>query len=387
MKRILLSVLILCFLSILSFAQWVDTGGSTWTATTESAQQEIKDIQNDIHDHTNSAWTVKGNVWISSGVITTIEQLNQGNIWITSGVVTTVEQLNQGNVWITSGVVTSVGQLDQGNVWITSGVITRVQAVTQLDQGTVWITSGVVTNVNQVDQGNIWITSGVITRVQAVTQLDGGTVWITSGVITNVNQLDQGNIWITSGVVTKVEEIGQVNQANVWITSGVITTVQTVQQLNQGNVWITSGVVTSIGQVNQGNVWVTSGTITIGNFPVDYPDSTAQASLSSIDGNITKCDTDDVSDARYYNKVSTGTAGRINASGNIAISDYSMEAYVFYSDGGDSQIESTWHDGIIWALDGIPVRTEKLSVPISNPTFQCTLPAGTSLYYILHGVK
>ncbi len=59
MKRFFL---ILCILSfpILLFGQWVDTGGSTWTATDTSVQEEIKDIQNDVHDRANNAWRITG---------------------------------------------------------------------------------------------------------------------------------------------------------------------------------------------------------------------------------------------------------------------------------------------------------------------------------------
>lgn len=49
MKKILL---VLCILSIpvILFGQWVDTGGSTWTATNIDVDWEIKEIQNDTHD-------------------------------------------------------------------------------------------------------------------------------------------------------------------------------------------------------------------------------------------------------------------------------------------------------------------------------------------------
>jgi hypothetical protein len=94
-----------------------------------------------------------------------------------------------------------------------------------------------------------------------------------------------------------------------------------------------------------------------------------------------------IEDTRYQNMVSTGTAGKIFASGNIAVTNYSMDAYTFYSVGGDSTILSTWHDGTIYALEGVPISPQKLSIPVVNPTFQCTLPAETTLYYILHGVQ
>lgn len=130
----------------------------------------------------------------------------------------------------------------------------------------------------------------------------------------------------------------------------------------------------------------------VSSFPTDYPDITAQSSLSSIDTNTGNIyselnSTPSVSDIRYTSKISTGTAGKVLVSGNIAITNYSMETYAFYSVGGDTEITSTWTNGIIYALDGIPVNTEKLSIPVINPTFQCSLNYGTTLYYILQGVK
>lgn len=50
MKKILFASLILCFLFVPSFAQWVNTGGSTWTSTANDVDLEIKEIQNDVHD-------------------------------------------------------------------------------------------------------------------------------------------------------------------------------------------------------------------------------------------------------------------------------------------------------------------------------------------------
>lgn len=176
-------------------------------------------------------------------------------------------------------------------------------------------------------------------------------VFITSGVISIIEQIeDDLNVWITSGVITIIEQIE--DDLNVWITSGVISAIE-----DDLNVWVTSGIISIVQQIEDDlNVWVTSGTIT-------------------------------TQDERYTGKVSTGTSGKLNVSGNIAVTNYSMEAYSFYSDGGDSEITSTWHAGITYALNGIPVTPQKLSIPVSNPTFQCTLPAATTLYYILHGVQ
>lgn len=93
-----------------------------------------------------------------------------------------------------------------------------------------------------------------------------------------------------------------------------------------------------------------------------------------------------VSDIRYSGLTSTGTAGKMFVSGNISVSNWSLDNYTFYSVGGDSTITCTWKGGIMYALQGIPIAPMRLSVPVADPTFQCTLPAGTTLYYVLDGV-
>ena len=63
-----------------------------------------------------------------------------------------------------------------------------------------------------------------------------------------------------------------------------------------------------------------------------------------------------------------------------------MDSFTFYSVGGESQITSNWSGGIMYAPDGIAIAPIKLSRPVTNPTFQCVLPADTTLYYILTGI-
>jgi len=128
------------------------------------------------------------------------------------------------------------------------------------------------------------------------------------------------------------------------------------------------------------------------SFPSDYPDSAAQGSLSDIDTNTSNIynqmkSSSIVVNQAYVNKVSTGTAGKLIISGNITITALSIDAYSFYSVGGDSQITSTWMDGTIYALEGIPIDFKKMVIPVANPTFQCSLATNTTLYYILNGIR
>ncbi len=129
-----------------------------------------------------------------------------------------------------------------------------------------------------------------------------------------------------------------------------------------------------------GSTWATTSTDyderTISNLTFDEPISSVKVTITS--GTIV--------DDRYSGAVSTGTSGFINASGNISISNYNVDNYSFLARGGNINITSTFMDGIIYALEDIPIDVY-LSVPTNSPTFQCTLPSGASLYYIITGVK
>lgn len=87
-----------------------------------------------------------------------------------------------------------------------------------------------------------------------------------------------------------------------------------------------------------------------------------------------------VSDILYSGKVSTGSAGKIFASGNI-VPDDEVVNISFYTEGGNAQVTCTFRGGIIYVREGIPAG---VNVPVlaDNPTFQCVLDAGTTLYYI-----
>lgn len=93
-----------------------------------------------------------------------------------------------------------------------------------------------------------------------------------------------------------------------------------------------------------------------------------------------------VSDSRYSNRVSTGTGGRSHVDFSITITNYEMDGFSFYSVGGDTDVTSTWTDGTIYVLEGIPM-SEDISIPFENPIFQCDLEAGVTFYYFLNGVQ
>ena len=143
----------------------------------------------------------------------------------------------------------------------------------------------------------------------------------------------------------------------------------------------------STSPVNSGLLYdVLRSTAWIQNFPSDYPDSTAQSSLNSIDTTATNIYNQLVSspitvvNQDYANMVSTGTSGKLIGSGNITVPG-NMDGYSFYSTGGDTEMTMSWKDGILYCPEGIPIAPTKLSKPVSNAIFSCILSAGTTLYY------
>jgi len=93
-----------------------------------------------------------------------------------------------------------------------------------------------------------------------------------------------------------------------------------------------------------------------------------------------------VSQEDFSTKVSTGTAGKLTASGNISVTNYFLTFYSFYSTGGTAEVLSSFKDGTTYIPDTIGL-SDTLSIPEENPVFQCTLASGATLYYILTGVK
>lgn len=432
MKRFYVLFLSIVLIPSILFA-WTEPTGSTFTVTSTESQ-EVKDILNDVHDSTHASlqvtnistgayhnrtwvWDSDFGAWIelmvsscnTDGVgINTRAQTDKvllygfdGTGWdrlksdelhnlITKTSTNSTVALyynglkaiidSEGQLYVQTSTdsymnIINIAQLNElKNVWITSGVITTLQTLQTISElnslKNVWVSSGIISNIQKLDElnslMNVWITSGVISTLQTISEL---------------NSLR--NIWITSGTITSLGDLNSL--MNVWITSGVITTLENISQLNElKNVWITSGVISVVNGVLE-----SSGVIK--NFPTDYPDSTSASAISNVataidDMTAVLKSSVPVISVDYTNKVSTGTAGKVLVSGNIAISNWNMDIYSFYSVGGDTEITSTWMGGIIYALDGIPVAPIRLSRPVTNPTFQCSMSYGTTLYYILNGV-
>jgi hypothetical protein len=90
-------------------------------------------------------------------------------------------------------------------------------------------------------------------------------------------------------------------------------------------------------------------------------------------------------DERYESKISSCTANKITSTGNISPT-FEVINWSFLSKGGDTTITGSNINGTIYALQDISVNGEFID-PIDSPTFVATLPASTTLYYIITGVE
>lgn len=166
------------------------------------------------------------------------------------------------------------------------------------------------------------------------------------------------------------------NPVTTYITASQVTDLKVVTLPDGTTVYITE---------SQLKLLKEDTTAYIKNFPTDYPDATAQSSLSSIETNTDNTYNQlktsvTTSDVRYSGKVSTGTDGKVFASGNISPDD-EVAFISFYTEGGNAQVTCTFRSGIIYVREGIPAGIS-VPIPVDNPTLQCTLDSDTTLYYI-----
>ena len=90
-------------------------------------------------------------------------------------------------------------------------------------------------------------------------------------------------------------------------------------------------------------------------------------------------------DSRYDGKISTTTANKIIATGDITPT-FEVINWSFLSKGGDTTIAGSNINGTIYVLEDIAINGEFIN-PVDSPTFTATLPASTTLYYIITGVE
>lgn len=92
-----------------------------------------------------------------------------------------------------------------------------------------------------------------------------------------------------------------------------------------------------------------------------------------------------ISDERYEGKTSTGTAGKVNATGTIS-PPFEVIDWSFLSQGGETTMTTDVSGGTTYLLEDIAVNG-KYTNPLSTPTFSFTLPVNTTVYYIINGIK
>lgn len=81
-----------------------------------------------------------------------------------------------------------------------------------------------------------------------------------------------------------------------------------------------------------------------------------------------------------------GVAGKLTSSGNISGIDFGVSNYSFASVGGTCVITMDFITGTIDVLNGMSM-TGSSTVLVESPVISVTVPAATTLYYIVTGRK
>lgn len=327
MKKLFFAIGILIILPMFSFA-WTDISGSTDPAT--QADLIIADIVNDGWDRTHNAFTVYN---ISTGAYHNRTWIWNGSDWVK---------------W--EG---SPSNYDGQNV---SSVTIGARTFLYGFNGTSW---------DRLRSNN--------NKILVVETTTGST-------ISRVYEVREATSAIRGGVL---DEILRIVESTSHINGGDIDNIFTVHAVNESTSCIAGGQVDEILRVLESSC-------VVNNFPSDYPDSTSQASLSSIDGYVSSINDlltsgTTVYDSRYTNNISTGASGKMFSSGSITIPGR-IDGYSFYSDGGKSLLNMNWKEGTLYCLDGIPIAPTKLSIPVDSPAIDCVLDSGTTLYWDINCV-
>lgn len=266
------------------------------------------------------------------------------------------------------------------------------------------------------------------------------------------NQIGQlRNVWITTGTVTISNATFTVTADNLDVRD-LSSGQDSVLAVQSGDWYIKKATVVVENQISGYATESTLGTLfkqgqlignttfNVNNFPADYPDATAQTSLSSINGKIIKCDTDGVKitsgtvtftntnvdttgstvtitnsqfavtqsgswniqkstayienvvtvkDDRYAGKVSSWTAGKVTGvtSQTIDITDFGVNCFSFFAEGSTGIVDSNFGAGL-FLLDGVGQEPVKLDQAKSNASFYMRdLSAGATYLYFVSGIK
>ncbi len=332
MKKFLLAFLFVLLSTSALFA-WIDTTGSTASST--SGEWETKDIFNDVHNRGISSLQV---------TITTSTQLDDFYLLYS----TTTKEFY---LLFSTGTQKIIDNQDK--YYLTYSTTTGKAYVLQ-STGT--------------DKTNDLLNSMFVRDSTSTTKT---YVLISTGTDTMVDGLDKIYLLISTSAA---DSDSWLNNLYILNSTGTDETIARLDTLING--------VTVFIRPN--------------NFPTDYPDSAAQSSLSSIDTNTSNTYNQMKSSVIVVNidftgKVSTGSAGSIffdagNAVQNIVLTNIACQGAYFYTEGGGAQITTTFSGGITSVREGIPGAIP-IIIPVDSPTFNCTLDAGTTMFYSIPEVR
>lgn len=326
MKRIFLILCILC-IPVFLFGQdpWVDSSGSTWTPTASQVQWEIKDVFYNVHDRTVGALKIT----ISSQTSFVIDEL--------------------GRIWVRSSTSSLTGIYQGGNT-----AIVRAGDTDELSPNT----QGLQTQSNMhVYNSNKWhrlIGQSTDYHNLRVTIYDSDRPW-------EINDFDSDD-----------QAEGRNGVIVYSYISGWDATNDNWDRLRIDELFRL--------------IISTNNPFFISNFPTDYPDATAQSSLSSIDTN-----TDNT-----YNQLKTSvtTSYKVDnssyvyrdvyANGSLTV-NFNVKSIGVYSQGGDSTVSWDGGDTInVW--EGIPFGDVPIDETFDSPvTFTYTLSAPTTFSIYIRG--
>jgi len=232
----------------------------------------------------------------------------------------------------------------------------------------------------KIDEGTVTIRGGYLDRIinpvtiyMTITQFEELAKFATNYItISQFTELTQHSTWFLN--ISQFNDLMK-NTTN-YIYGGYL---DKLYSLIEGTICPRGGSIDQIKVVNS----ILESTGMIKNFPTDYPDSTAQGTLEDILNQSRSSWT--IVNKFYSNRVSTGVAGGIDASGTISPAGEVVRAS-FYAIGGDIKINASNRSGTTTCLEGIPVDFE-YPIPLSTPIYSAILPAGTSLYYYIDEVQ
>jgi len=403
MRKILFAVFLMLCIPLTVFS-WTGTTGSTYAVTTEEVDWDVKDIENDVHDHGLSSKRVT----ISSGYVNDIANIVASSdtkthnkldafyllystttkkFYILTSTIgdTTITRLDTINtelikhyVLISSNTAAELAEMIKYYVLTSSGndtIITRLDTI----------------NTELIKQYVLISTNGdvTITRLDTViTDMEKAYILISSNTATILDEMIKHYVLISTVGDTTVARLDTVNQ---WLddmfvlfstsTAGSDAWLEKlfVQQSTAADTTIArlDSLIDVVSDSSTAKSTVYPGT----TFPVS--DSTAQGSLSSIDINTDNTYNQLKSSVPVFYKVADSTYVYVKAIGNGSYTaKFNVKAISCYAQGGNATILWDSGDAIdIW--EGIPFGDGPIDDTFNeNVTFTYTLlpPATFSLY-------